>query len=141
MRRCNWSSRFPSRILLVAVAVLSGAATGRSQDSPAAEKTRADDAVLQGRVVDSQGKPISAVRVRLYQYDEKQNWGEGRLAVTTDAQGAFRFERLPRLYYMLSAEADGFARALRAGTIPHPKLRTYKIEIIRRLLLEKSADK
>ncbi|HZT59672.1 MAG TPA: TonB-dependent receptor [Pyrinomonadaceae bacterium] len=71
-------------------------------------------ASVSGRVTDPQGAAISGASVTIYARARTQL----RLSTTTDAQGAYRFERLAPGEYLIEAEAKGFARsAARAFTV------------------------
>ncbi|HST51932.1 MAG TPA: TonB-dependent receptor [Pyrinomonadaceae bacterium] len=85
------------RTILLACA-LACFANARAQDRGAS---------LSGRVTDPRGAAIQGASVTLYARGRTQL----RLSTTTDAQGAYRFERLAPGEYLLEAGAEGFARS------------------------------
>lgn len=64
-------------------------------------------ASVAGRVTDPRGAGVPGAIVTLYARERN----EVRLATTTDASGAYRFERLAPGAYLVEAEARGFSRA------------------------------
>ncbi|MBV8856198.1 MAG: TonB-dependent receptor [Acidobacteria bacterium] len=64
-------------------------------------------ATLSGRVTDPQGAAVEGAAVTLHERARTQV----RLSTSTDASGAYRFERLAPGEYILEAEARGFAPA------------------------------
>lgn len=69
---------------------------------------RAQDrgATLSGRVTDPRGAALPGATVTL---DARRAAQQPRLSTTTDAQGAYRFERLAPGAYLVGAGAEGFA--------------------------------
>src|SRR5262245_13005793 len=61
--------------------------------------------VVSGRVTDSQGAAVSGVVVTLY-----ARAANLRATATTDQQGAYRFDRLPKGDYLVEATSAGFGR-------------------------------
>ena len=64
-------------------------------------------ASVAGRVTDAQGAGLPGASVTLYARERTQL----RFSTTTDAAGAYRFERLAAGAYLVEAEAEGFAHS------------------------------
>src|SRR5207245_9288375 len=62
-------------------------------------------ASVAGRVLDPQSKPIAGAQVSIF-----ARGGGARNSTTSDLSGGYRFDRLAPGYYLLQAEAPGFAR-------------------------------
>lgn len=82
--------------------------------------------ILEGRVVDGDGEPVTGARVRLFSeiriegrlISETQLSGAGRSSefdVTTGDEGRFRFSQVPPGDFTLQADAEGFASRLLTG--------------------------
>lgn len=69
---------------------------------------RHDNGLIEGRVVDGAGKPVPGAAVLLFERGFVTHQEKAR--VTTDASGAFRFERNPSHSIQLEATADGLGR-------------------------------
>jgi iron complex outermembrane receptor protein len=67
---------------------------------------------LSGRIADSQGAAVSGATVTLYARATNV-----RATTATDAQGAYRFERLPEGDYVVEATSPGFGRFSRTFRI------------------------
>ncbi len=61
---------------------------------------------LKGRVTDPSGASVPGAVVRLYERDSTQQW-----TTTTDGQGSYRLERLPRGSFLLEARTEGLDQA------------------------------
>ncbi|MFN0051165.1 MAG: carboxypeptidase regulatory-like domain-containing protein [Planctomycetales bacterium] len=104
--------------LLVGGALLWVATTGGlAADPPTTSAAPAESARIFGRIVDAQGKPVVGAEIRLYSIDNEQNWSTARSAIVTDAQGQYRLDGLPEMYFMLSAKKPGLARAFHPGSV------------------------
>ncbi|HYY95419.1 MAG TPA: TonB-dependent receptor [Pyrinomonadaceae bacterium] len=81
---------------------------------PIVARAQSSGATLSGRVTDPRGAALAGATVTLYARSRTQL----RLSATTDAQGAYRFERLAPGAYLVEAEAEGFApRAAREVSV------------------------
>ncbi len=77
--------------------------------------------LVEGRVVDSRGRPLAGVRIQPFQHPFSVHsfrgdvWREReeRPAVLTDGAGGFRFERVPREGVVLQVSGHGIPRAER----------------------------
>ena len=96
--------RINGRVLIIIVFVLALALAHSA--SALAQATVSNSATLTGHVIDPQGASLPGARVTLYARE-----GSFRLTTTTDATGAYRFERLAVGEYLVEAEAEGFASA------------------------------
>ncbi|HEX8163343.1 MAG TPA: TonB-dependent receptor [Pyrinomonadaceae bacterium] len=93
------------RVLFAKIVVALAAACAAAYVAPA--QTRAGGASsVTGRVVDPQGAGLAGALVTLYAREPLL-----RLTATTDASGAYRFERLAPGEYLVEADARGFAPA------------------------------
>ncbi len=90
------------KLLLAGVLVLCMAALAHAQEAGG----NAAGATLAGRVLDSQGALVAGAVVTLH---ARGGSPALRLTTTTDAEGAYRFERLAPGEYLLRAEARNFA--------------------------------
>lgn len=88
----------------LACALLAASAT-HAQSTGA--RAQVPGATLSGRVTDPRGAGLAGASVTLYDRARTQL----RLSTTTDAQGAYRFERLAPGAYLVAAEAEGFAQS------------------------------
>jgi iron complex outermembrane receptor protein len=75
---------------------------------PALAQAPSSASSLSGRVTDPRGAGLPFASVTLYARDRS---AAARVATTTDAEGAYRFERLAPGEYVLEAGAEGFTRA------------------------------
>jgi Carboxypeptidase regulatory-like domain len=64
-----------------------------------------DDGVVEGRVVGSDGRPVTGARVTLS--ERTLTTLEPRATVDTDAEGVFRFVGQPAHHFALEARKDG----------------------------------
>ena len=93
-------------------AALQGSSMTLAQGSSPAGVPVARPGQIAGQVTDADGTGIAGVRLSLHQPTGEavyaSEWDPGRLQVTlTDANGAFRFTRLPRGRYLVLAYAPG----------------------------------
>ena len=99
------------RAILVCLAVgrFAGAAFAEATPPKAPSSAR-----IAGRILDPSGKPVAGVIVRLRLLDtDPREWKEQRAAVRTGSAGGFEFEKLPDGWFVITAEAAGFAEAFR----------------------------
>ncbi|MDT5293630.1 MAG: vitamin transporter [Acidobacteriota bacterium] len=75
--------------------------------APAQQQQRGTAASIAGRVTDPRGAAVAGATVTLYARARTQL----RLSTATDAEGAYRFERLAPGEYLVEAEAAGFAQS------------------------------
>ncbi len=74
---------------------------------PALAQRQSSGATLTGRVLDARGAGVPGAIVTLY---ARESAPQLRLSTTTDAAGAYRFERLAAGAYLVETQATGFAR-------------------------------
>jgi outer membrane cobalamin receptor len=102
--------------LILAIAALfsnsTQAQTPSSQTTTGASQVRSDKSIIQGQVLDPDGRAVSRARVTLL-----NGFPLGERA--TDAEGRYRFEGLPAATYSLVANAPGFS-VFHAGVDLHP---------------------
>jgi hypothetical protein len=79
-----------------------------AQTSATTTNTAATASNIDGRVTDAQGASVAGAIVTLYARGAAQL----RLTAVTDANGAYRFERLADGEYLIEADARGFAPAV-----------------------------
>src|SRR5215211_7664978 len=91
--------RINGRGLIVIGFVLASALTQSA--TVLAQATAANSATIAGHVIDPQGASLPGARVTLYARESTL-----RLTTTTDATGAYRFERLAPGEYLIEAEAE-----------------------------------